>query len=84
MIEIKACLSRKGSQKKCWTSLEIEVLGSSKEKNISGKKSSKAGPELEPENPSMKALDDIVERMATENRALKKILKEINKDNKEN
>jgi hypothetical protein len=32
----------------------------------------------------MKALDDIVERMATENRALKKILKELNKDNKEN
>lgn len=57
---------------------------SSKEKKGSSKKSSKADPELGSENPSMKALDDIVERMATENRALKKILKEINKNNKEN
>ena len=53
-------------------------------KKDKSKKGAKADPELGSENPSMKALDDIVERMATENRALKKILKEINKNNKEN
>lgn len=53
-------------------------------KKDSNKEDSKADPKSEAENPKIKEIDKIYERKANENRALEKIIREINKNNKEN
>ena len=55
-----------------------------KRKKDNNKEDSKAAPKSEFENPKIKEIDKIYERKANENRALEKIIREINKNNKEN
>ena len=55
-----------------------------KRKKDNYKEDSKADPKSEAENPKIKEIDKIYERKANENRALEKIIREINKNNKEN
>jgi hypothetical protein len=56
---------------------------SSKGRKDRSKKDPNFDPELDSENPIRKQLDEIVERISAENRAFGKILKEMDKNNKE-